>query len=233
MKSSFERSFILRTTGIAAGAFLVFASQSALAGPTEIGAGVMGIVGGNFLDKPDRTILEPDIYPGFGGLTAGLGLMFDLRFIKLIGLEADVIRSSDKGSGTDTINGQHLKMTIGQGAWHVPVLAKLTIPSPLIAPQFFVGPEFVFPSKGDVSTDPSTNFLRETAGNYVAITGGLGLEIKLPLPVLDLRIPIGLRGSYTPSVSSKFADRYNVTTFTLHSEWKFAANFTAGAALYF
>jgi hypothetical protein len=68
-------------------------------------------------------------------------------------------------------------------------------------------------------------------------TFGAGVEIKLPVPVLDLRIPIGLRGSYAPGVSSKFSDRtqVNVATMTAvyRSEWKFAAAATLGAALYF
>src|SRR5882724_2560586 len=111
---------------------LVFISHPARA--VEVGAGLIGIAGGNFQDKPDRGPTDPDVNPGFGGLTIGGGLMFDVRFIDLIGLELDVIRSSDHGKGTYTFNGIQNKVTIGQGAWHIPILAKVTIPSPLVAP---------------------------------------------------------------------------------------------------
>lgn len=220
----------------------IFIASSAHA-EAHVGAGLIGIVGGNFLDKPDRTAGEPDIYPGYGGLTVGGGLMLDGRILKeLLGLEVDIIRSSDKGKGTVTFNGVDFKQTVGQGAWHVPVLAKITIPSPLIAPQFFLGPEFVFPSSPTSSVEgPSTALgtvsftTNATAGNYVMITGGLGVEIKLPLPIIDLRIPVGLRASFNPGVSSKFSDRVQLGAAgaTYNTEWKYAVNFTAGAALYF
>jgi hypothetical protein len=212
----------------------------------DLGVGLVGAVGGNFLDKPDRTAGEPDIYPGYGGLTIGGGLMLDARFLDgLLGVEADVIRSSDKGSGDVTFTSQipgfvaSEKVThkIGQGAWHVPLLAKLAIPSPVVAPVLMLGPEFVFPSSPSSTVDPALQgfTVRAKADNYVAITAGVGVEIKLPLPILDLRIPVDLRASYNPSVSSKFSDRVQSggTTLTYHSEWKYSVALTAGAALYF
>jgi hypothetical protein len=207
----------------------------------DIGLGLMGTVGGNFQNKPAKTASDAPFLenPGFGGLTAGGGLMVDGRILDgLLGLEVDVLRTSDKGTGTINEGGASLKLTIGQGAWHVPILAKLTIPSAVVAPMFFLGPEFVFPSKGQVSTDPPLPpgiNVAASADNYVVITGGGGVEIKLPLPILDLRIPIGLRFSYNPGLSSTFSDRTHLvgTTLTYSSEWKYAVNVTAGAALYF
>lgn len=224
------------------GAGVVFAASALLvpapahAEGFEFGAGLMGIVGGNFLDKPERSNLQPDIYPGYGGMTLGGGLVLDPRFLDgWLGVELDVIRSTDKGKGDVTINGIKITHTLGQTSWHVPVLAKLTIPSP-VAPQFFLGPEFVFPSTPESTTEPPGIPITATADNYVSITGGAGIEIKLPLPVIDLRIPVGLRVSYTPSVPSGFSERVTPTSFTsavYHSEWKYAFNFTLGAVLFF
>lgn len=207
----------------------------------DLGVGLIGSAGGNFLDKPDRNQFEPDIYPGYGGLTLGGGLLVDVRFLdELLGLELDVIRSTDKGKGdltfTSPLGALTLKHTLGQSSWHLPLLLKLTIKSPVVAPQFFVGPEFVFPSEAESTTDPPVPGITATADNYVMITGGGGIEIKLPLPVIDLRIPIGLRFSYNPSVPSAFADRVTATsptTAVYHSEWKYAASLTLGAALFF
>ena len=64
-------------------------------------------------------------------------------------------------------------------------------------------------------------------------SGGAAIEIKLPIPVIDLRIPIGLRLSYTPSVPSGYSERLDLTTLTYRSEWKYAFNFTVGAVLFF
>jgi hypothetical protein len=224
---------------------LTLASLPRDAHAIEIGAGLMGVAGGNFQSKPDHGI-NPDVNPGFGGLTIGGGLMLDARFLSLIGLEVDVLRSSDHGKGTytasTTFNGVSSsvenKITIGQGAWHIPILAKLTFPSPLIAPQIFLGPEIVAPSKGSVTVDPALTqgAFAETASTYVMFTFGGGIEIKLPLPILDIRIPIGVRGSYNPGGSS-FTDRTKLAALpplvTYRSEWQFAVAGTLGAAIYF
>jgi hypothetical protein len=226
------------------GLLLFAAGVPRRANATELGVGLMGAVGGNFQDKPDRTALERDINPGFGGLTAGGGLMADLRFLDkgLLGLEVDVLRTTDKGTGNITASGfggsADYKLTIGQSAWHLPILAKLTIPSPVVAPMFFLGPEIVFPSDGEAKLEgpgASAVAVHAKADRYVMITGGGGVEIKVPLPVLDLRIPIGLRVSYNPSLPSSFSERtkFRPEGATYDSAWKFAVNVTAGAALYF
>ena len=203
----------------------------------EFGAGLIGIAGGNFQDKPDRATGQPDVNPGFGGLSIGGGLLLDVRFAKLIGLELDVIRSGDHGTGTVTFNGYSSKVTIGQGAWHLPILAKVTIDTPVVAPAFFLGPEIVIPSTSSTSVEPPllSGVFTQKADTYVMLTFGAGVEIKLPLPVIDLRIPIGLRGSFAPGVSSSWSDRTTVTLggIQYRSEWKFAVNATLGAALYF
>jgi hypothetical protein len=219
-------------------AALALASVPRAAHAFEFGAGLIGIAGGNFQDKPNqRPAGIPDLNPGFGGPTIGGGLMLDARFIPWLGLEFDVIRSGDHGTGTYN----QTKITIGQGAWHLPILAKVTIDLPVVAPAFFVGPEIVLPSKSNVTLDPvplpGGPVVTETSDTYVMVTFGLGVEIKLPLPVIDLRIPIGLRGSFSPGVSSTFNDRTTINLLppgvTYHSEWRFQAAATLGAAVYF
>jgi hypothetical protein len=225
-------------------AALTLASVPRPAHAFKLGGGLIGIAGGNFQDKPDRNAGQVlDNNPGFGGPTIGGGLMFDARFLdkELLGLELDVIRSGDHGTGTYTINGISNKITIGQGAWHLPILAKLTFDVPVVSPAIFVGPEIVLPSQGSASVEspvfvpPGT--IAQTADTYVMVTFGVGVEIKLPLPVIDLRLPIGIRGSFSPGVSSAYGDRTtNSLTpplVTYRSEWKYAAAATLGAALYF
>ncbi len=210
---------------------------------TKFGVGLIGLAGGNFIDKPSDTAIggapSSTFYPGFGGFTGGGGLMFDLRFLKLLGLEVDLMRTSDKGTGKVTLNGTYdVNFTIGQSATHVPVLAKLVIPAPIVAPMFVLGPEFVFPGSPSVEADkPLATPIDGVVNKYWMLTMGAGLEIKLPLPVVDLRIPILLRFSYNPKVSDKLVDRigYNPTRgiTAIGTEWKYVAGATLGAALYF
>ncbi len=210
-----------------------------------LGIGVLGVVGGDFLDKPsDRTLPgsphSADIYPGFAGLTAGGGLMFDARFFDLIGLELDVYRSSDRGAGTLTINGVDSDISLGQGAWHLPLLLKLTVPTRVVRPMLFVGPEFVLVGAPHctVTSQLPDEFFSSRTSDYTLVTFGLGLEIKLPVKAVDLRIPFTLRGSYNPGVSDKLADRMRISDtkpqgFDYDSNWQFQALATLGVAAYF
>jgi hypothetical protein len=222
--------------GLGAFGAVAFGAAPSFAGDFSFGAGLFGIVGGNFQEKPSRSGLEPDVNPGFGGVPGGGGLMLDGRFFKLIGLEVDVIRSSDHGTGDVTFNGFTTHVTIGQAAWHIPILAKVTFDMPLVAPLVFIGPEIVAPSKSSVSTDPSLAAagFAQTVDTYVMLTFGGGVEFKLPLPVIDLRIPLTIRGSWNPGVSDKWADRTtSLAPVTYKSDWQFAVNGTLGAAIYF
>src|SRR5262249_15365020 len=134
-----------------------------------------------------------------------------------------------------------LQVTIGQPAWHVPILGKFAVPLGTFSPTFVLGPEIVVPMNADATLSPAQSYLsvRETSDVYVMITAGAGVEIKAPLPKLDLRFPIGLRGSLAPGVSNDFTDRAKAITtsslliVTYRSEWMYAVNVTAGAALYF
>ncbi|HVU04233.1 MAG TPA: outer membrane beta-barrel protein [Polyangiaceae bacterium] len=226
----------------AATAFVAFESRAIA---FEFGAGLMGVAGGNFQNKPDRRPTDPNNNPGFGGTTVGGGLMLDGRVLDgLLGLEVDVLRTTDSGGGDVTVNGVTGHVKISQGAWHVPILFKLTIPSPVVAPMFFVGPEIVAPGSHDGSVDgpfSAVVTVHSKSDTYTMLTLGGGVEIKLPLPILDLRIPIGLRLSYNPGLSDKYADRTTNTInatgtsgdVTYSSEMKYAVSATLGAALYF
>lgn len=199
----------------------------------EFGAGLIGGAGGNFISKPDPFPggLQPN--PGFGGVTLGGGLALDLRIIPFFGLEVDILRKSDKGTGTYN----NVDFTIGGGAWHVPLLLKGVLPSPLVAPFLLFGPEYVSPTYGNAEAKASgvTLEVPQFADSYWMLTFGVGMEVKLPLPILDLRIPVSVRGSVNPGASSKAEDRTRVTGTGLqyNAEWQYAIALYAGAQLYF
>jgi hypothetical protein len=213
---------------------------SANAQAVQLGVGLMAGAGGNFIEKPDPfSILSPypglQPNPGFGGATFGGGLALDLRILPFIGLELDILRKSDKGTGTYN----NVDFTIGGGATHVPILAKFLLPSPLVAPFAILGGEFVSPSDGDAEAKANgiTAPVPQWANSYWMFTFGLGMEIKLPLPVVDIRIPISLRGSITPGASSDAIDRSRPTAtpglFSYNAEWQYAFSLNAGAQIYF
>ena len=235
---------------IAVGTFasLGFAETARAGDVVSFGVGALGAVDANFLGKPgDRTVILPngktaldESYPGFGGVNGGGGFMAEVRFLKVVGLEIDVLRTGDRGHGD--INASTID--IGQGAWHLPILVKGVIPTGFVQPFAVIGPEFVFPGEATATVTPtppigSTTFAAH-AGGYTMLTFGLGVEFKLPIPGVDIRIPFSARGSVNPGTSDKVSDRgdYKIsgnafTAIDYKSEWQYRVALTLGAGVYF
>ncbi len=231
---------------------LVAAERDAHAGPVSFGIGPLGTFGGNFLDKPDeknypvngqRVPISPS-YPGFGGTTSGFGLALDARLFGVVGLEVDVIKMSNRGKADIDITAGGTKRTfeleIGHDAWHIPVLLKGVIPTPLVSPFAIVGAEFVRTSNASASIENNVYPVAARTDNYTFFTGGFGFEFKLPFPIpgLDsLRIPVSFRGSYY-NIGNNIEDRaeYILTQpqkITFDTRWKFQALGTLAIQAYF
>jgi hypothetical protein len=235
-------------------ASLFFAATTALSSSAfafekfTVGGGLMAAIGGEFMDKPsDLSAPGADSYPGFGGFMGPAGGFFlEGRALGIIGLEIDVLRQNDRGhadltasytSGGVTVSSSRT-VEIGQKAWHVPVLLKATLPSPLFAPSIMLGPEFVSPDAGEFKvTRPAGQSSSETAAadSYTMFTFGLGGEFKLPIPSVDLRIPFSLRGSVRPGAGNTLADRAKVVDghAQFNSAWRYQALATLGVAAHF
>lgn len=228
-------------------ALILSTSGAARADLIDVGVGVVGAFGGNFIDKPsDKSYPpfgnDPTSYPGFGGTNYGGGLAFDVRVLKFVGVEIDVLRQKDKGHADWSWNKRDYTIDIGQSAWHIPVLAKGVIPLPLFAPFVVLGADFVKPSdgEGDISPTPAPFAVRSKADSYTMLVGGIGFEIKLPAPGIDVRIPFQIRASFTPGASDKLVDQQKlelngatVVSSEYNSAWKYQAQATLGAQVYF
>ena len=239
----------------------LLAPSTALAFDNILSIGVGGVFqgGGNFFDKPgDQTLVvngqsqtvDPE-YPGFAGMTLGGGGFIDLRVIDYIGIETGFIYTRDRGSAELKITptgGAETKydIEIAHNAMHIPLLFKGVLPGAIAQPYLFVGPEFVIPlndgdtsvevtQQGNVQIDP--NLYKTQTDSYTYITFGLGMEFKLPIPVVDIRIPLSLRGSINPSVSGKRQEREtrDLTSgeVSYKTNWKFMAVASLGLSVYF
>ncbi len=229
----------------------------------EVGVGILGQAGANFLDKPDdQTImvngksvdLSPE-YPGFAGFTGGVGGMLDVRIMKYIGIEFDVMHQWDYGTAELKLTNNSTNQTtrynieIGNTALHMPLLLKGVLPGEVAQPMLFVGPEFVVPvgepraeivkQTGNVSVGTQYSAVKDS---YINVMFGLGMEFVLPIESDDIsiRIPLTLRGSVNPGVSGKRTDRANytvsgnkITNVEYHTEWKFQAVANMGISAHF
>ena len=141
---------------------------------------------------------------------------------------------TNKGHADIDVGSRSLTLNIQHDAWHIPVMLKGSLPLPLLSPFVVVGAEFVRTS--DAAADVTDNAYPVAArtSNYTFFTAGLGLEIKLPIPAVDIRIPFSLRGSYY-NMGDKVEDRGEFTNqrFTYDTRWKWQALATLGAQYYF
>jgi hypothetical protein len=224
------------------------------------GVGLIGTAGANFLDKPgDQTVQGQDYpedsdYPGFAGVAIGVGPMIEFRFFGYVGLEIDFLFQSDRGTADlesttrdgsgNIISQEEFTIKIGHRATHIPLLFKGALPGKWVTPVVFLGPEFVIPGDAeceDRCTDnPSGTDYGAFSESYTAFAFGLGMEINLPIPKADIRIPLSLRGNYNPGVGGTRDDRANHVTNATNivredysTAWKFQATGTFGAAWHF
>lgn len=245
-----SRFLLLSSVAAAAATLLAFPGTASARDLVSVGVGARGGAGIVGLSKPGDTSVQTAAgaatdpsYPGFFGSTAGAGLSLDARLLGVVGLEADLFYAfGDKGSGDLTLGPTKYNITIGQPALHVPVLLKGVLPIGIVRPFAGFGPEFVVPGKSTATVDQpgiQTN-IGARADGYTLLTLALGVEIKLPLPAVDLRIPIALRGSLNPGTSDKIGDRRDQTlsgtaiqSVTYKSEWQYQGMITAGASIWF
>ena len=153
--------------------------------------------------------MQPD-YPGFAGLSSAIGLVTELRFFRYFGIELDVLYTRSKGSAdmrvtnfaTKTESGFELE--VGHAGLSLPLLFKAIVPGKTVSPFFFLGPEFVRPEdKASFTVTGENTTPTAYAGytkDYTMFTFGLGFEFHLPIPKVDLRIPLSIRGAYNPGV---------------------------------
>ena len=206
----------------------------------SLGFGLAGQVMGSFLDQPDDMTVSPDtdielVYPGFGGVGGGFGLVADLRYMEFLGVETGLFLSADQGSGFIDL----VRVSIGQTALHFPLLFKVIYPGESVRPHAALGFELVVPQSLEVSTDPvlsaTSTLIGGRASNYGALVTGLGVEFKLPIEGIDLRVPVTVRAAINPGAAGPARDRADYTldgltvrSVVFKSEWRYHVSGTVG-----
>lgn len=199
-------------------------STPALAGGlVSFGIGAHALAGVNWLDQSPSLAL-----PSYAGFRTGVGASAEFRLLGVVGVEAGLVRSNDRGEGTISLEGIPTPtQSVGQASWHVPVVAKVVIPLPLLSPYAMAGLDFVLPNAC------SSIGVSCTAGNYAMWVGGVGAEIAVPLPVLDMvRFPVSLRYQQNRDAAA-LSTRATSDGQTVRAEWGRDLHVTAGVVLLF
>ena len=97
--------------------------------------------------------------------------------------------------------------------------------------------------EGECVGNPGFTDYGAASDSYTALAFGLGLEINLPIPTADVRIPFSLKGNFNPGVGSTREERAthqviagtppNINVETFNASWKFQAVANFGAKWHF
>jgi hypothetical protein len=196
--------------------------SAAFAGPlTDHTAGAKLLFGADVWSTPTNRPTDDGAF-GFagnaGGFSYGLAGYYELRIIKLIGVEADIAYQHGQFHRNITLNDVKYTEELTINSWRLPILAKLNIPLPLGRIWFGLGPEFTLSSSssykltGGANTGGPTHDQSPTYG-----TGGLGLVFEMPLTGIE--IPVEFRASKNLSQSDSWTDRVDATGIKAESSW--------------
>lgn len=197
-------------------AFLLSLPATSFAFDLQLAGGIKGGMNGsavNGVPEGDPYVIDgveypglvqgPDIYPMFG-IGAGVGGVFEIRFLDIVGLETGVIHSWDNGNGWEDKNDPNGRK-IGRvaqeqrtRALHFPIMARASVPG-LVRPTFGLGFEIVKQlsstytyRSGEFDVTTLNDHYTITESTYPLFAFSFGLEVDLG----QIRIPIELRGGY-------------------------------------
>ena len=155
-----------------------------------------------------------------GGFSYGGGLYFEARFIKVIGLELDLIYDHSVIQRNVTYNSAvDVREKVDITTLRIPVLAKASLPMPVGRLFVLAGPEFVRGQSADPSIEITSGeqyvqnpvqlkqSIHADKANWTNIVAGLGFTIDLPM---SLELPVELRASKNISQSSDWEDRVTI-----------------------
>ncbi len=200
-------------------------------------AGLKLMAGADVWSTPDNV---PVLYQnglGFVGNAGGIGYgvmpYYELRIIKLVGVEADINYEHGSIHRNVSVNSVSYTETMTINSWRLPILAKLNIPLGLGRFWLGLGPEFTLAQSSSEKTEGGP-----LAVNYATkdkkptfFTGGIGLVIEIPLTGLE--IPVEFRASKNLSQSSNYMERVDTNPPAIHAESTWVYRLGAGLGFQF
>ncbi|MBV71020.1 MAG: hypothetical protein CMH52_06675 [Myxococcales bacterium] len=223
----------------------------------DLGTALIGFAVGSFIDEPSESkkvaqlgLIQARVpYAGFAGIGGGSGLTVDALWKGIIGLQLGLWYSNESASGNLDIrglaggSGTRYELTFNKSAWHLPVVVKLSAPTKTVRPFLLIGGDFIFPSSSDIETEFGN--ARMDDRSYSALHFGLGLDFRLNLNDVDIRIPFSLRGNYNLELGESVGDRIEFSgcsntggnvqcsAQTYRTDWQYQAFVSIGLAIHY
>jgi len=199
-------------------------------------AGLKLTAGADIWSTPTNVPIGFQNGAGFVGSAGGFGYgvmpYYELRIIKLVGVEADINYQHGSFHRNISLNSTDNTETITMNSWRLPILAKLNIPLGLGRLWFGLGPEFTLAqSSSEKSEGPNIQSYATKDVKPTFFTGGLGLVIELPLTGIE--IPVEFRASKNLSQPSNYVDRVDTNPPALHAESSWVYRLGVGLGVQF
>jgi len=137
----------------------------------------------------------------YSGIGFGGGLVFEVDFMPMLGVELDILYSMYKYSTTIEMFGIDIDQDISMNNLVVPILLKYKFAMPVVSPYFVLGPSII----------------RNLSGTIETSSNGISISIDVPDELLetDIGVQVGLGANIgmTPSIniSPYFRFQYNIT----------------------
>ncbi len=226
-------------------------------GDWDVGTALIGFAVGSFIDEPGESKKIAQLgsiqarvpYAGFAGVGGGSGLTIDALWKGVIGFQLGLWHANEAASGNLDIrgvtgaNGTRYELTFNKKAWHLPVVVKLSAPTQTVRPFLLVGGDFIFPSSTEIETEFGNARMDDRA--YSTLHFGVGMDFKLNLEDIDIRIPLSFRGNYNLNLGESVGDRikFSGCTNTLgniqcseqtyRTDWQYQAFVSLGLAIHY
>lgn len=186
-------------------------------GIVDLEIGAKGGAGGSVWTEPTH---RPDYLDGQdwafsrqrGGWNAGAGLYAQLRVLKFLGLEVDLLVQQTQ-LGETPLDGSTWRLTAKSLNLHLPILIQGILPLPGVRLGLGIGPEFVFPLRTQAL---QSNTPAEFAGVPFKVDSKIATLLTIGLNITPtigpVSIPIDLRASYNASQPKDFEGRVTVNS---------------------
>lgn len=211
---------------------------AAKAVPVKVGIGGV-FQGGGAFSQPS-SLDGAGLAEAFSTLSPGYGVSFDVRVLGIVGVEIDAIHSRDSGRSPWVSEDDSGTVDLQRPSWHVPVVLKVGLPSPVVKPNLQLGAQLIVPTESIFSTGGADFSVGAASQPYLTWVAGAGVEVKLPLGKADIRLPIAYRASIDSPQSRAASERVlyaldaegALDGVEMGSDWRFRGSVTAGLTYY-
>jgi hypothetical protein len=188
----------------------------------DLRAGAKGAFTGNIFTEPGNASFANGLWDtSEAWLGGGGGVFVEVRFLRFLGLELDLLYEANSFLGHVKTNGVKTHDLVTRFTQlRVPILVKGVLPLGLVDLSLGLGPEFVTGLSAGAGAENTTQYVSQAAkeafdarvGAHKTSATMLAVDLGVAISLGRLSIPISLRGSFNLGQPGDWLDRVEVDT---------------------